>query len=183
MDEDVISFQIVTPTPFRTAIDVGTVNFASITWDKRCPDPYTTPIRWKREQLVYPKASTQETLESVMKWCQEQDEDKDFWYVRWRTHDMVIIETQMKSKMKAIQNGLYCWFRTAHPHIKVVLVSPVAIKNRFGLSMGSHAANKKIAVDRMLEKLTPEVETFLKGETKLDDLADVWWIRMYFMSK
>lgn len=148
-------------------------------------DEVGTVTRWERASLPVPasvsigKLSTEKLLEMTIAWATREFPAELYLFRNLR----VYIEVQMTSKMKLIQNCLYTWFRTRTTNsapVEVCLVDPRKVKTMFGLSRGTHFLNKKYAVKKMTELMNDDESKVVSSKgPKLDDLADVFWMKAY----
>lgn len=83
--------------------------------------------------------------------------------------DAYFVELQMTSKLKAVQNCLYTKF-----HPQVVLLAPASVKRRFDVLRGSHAANKRAAIEHVLNdpEEDPDLLERIRAYAKKDEPCD-----------
>jgi|TARA_B110000208_G_scaffold30344_1_gene39934 Holliday junction resolvasome RuvABC endonuclease subunit len=95
--------------------------------------------------------------------------------------DYIAIETQMIAKMKTVATAFQCFFWN-----KSVMVSPLALRKHFQISMGNYKKNKKASID-IFPKLPisqANIDLFNSfPDKKKDDVADASLIALYHAQK
>jgi hypothetical protein len=103
------------------------------------------------------------------------------WINQVGNFDYIAIETQMIAKMKTVATAFQCFFWD-----KSVMVSPLALRKHFQISMGNYKKNKKASID-IFPKLPisqANIDLFNSfPDKKKDDVADASLIALYHAQK
>lgn len=143
------------------SVDIGLVNFGMTEY---C----TVKKKFLRFHLVKIKST-----KDYVKEMKRMSESEPF-----VSADIVLIENQMRSCMKAMAISLRCF-----NFDKTVCVAPQSIKRYFKTSKRSHLKNKKAAIEEAVKHVRPEFLSKFKTLKKKDDIADcilqtVWYVNV-----
>lgn len=156
-------------------IDPGLKNMAWISWDRS-----TSKIsEWRKRDLLAgakcrtKSLDTSKTISLVMDWLGECFPDADH-------TTRIFVEAQMVSRFRTVSVVICVYFRMMGSSVEIV--GPVAWRRKYDMITGGHSTNKLVSVSRMLQVIKPEEASLMPSSTrKLDDLADVWWMRKYVL--
>ena len=92
--------------------------------------------------------------------------------------DVVLIENQMQAKMKIIACSLRCFFFD-----KAVPISPLAVRNHFGISNSNYRLNKKASCKFVHKFLSEDQSRRVVASKKADDISDAVIQLYYYVEK
>lgn len=97
----------------------------------------------------------------------------------FRDSDQVVIESQLRGKMKTIEAYLHAFL-----YEKASVVRPSSVKKHFGTSGGTYRSNKQQAVQHCESVLdNADARTFFAQAKKKDDLADAYLMARFAQDK
>jgi hypothetical protein len=129
-------------------------------------------LRWFKADIVGKNCkniTTKQIVDGVVRFCRENE-------AIFAPCDRIYIETQMTSRFRTVQVALAASLSASSD---VQFVSASAYKIHLGLATGNHASNKTASVEAMLRDASEGAKGMISDQSKLDDLADVYWMMKY----